>query len=38
VDAPTLPLLPPGPDVDVDALRHLGAVAAARAAALLRQA
>ncbi|MFV2114566.1 hypothetical protein ACFHW0_19835 [Micromonospora sp. LOL_025] len=33
--APTLPLLPPGPDVDVDALRAAVAVAAGRAAALL---
>ncbi|MEV4465618.1 SWIM zinc finger family protein [Micromonospora echinofusca] len=33
--APTLPLLPPGPDVDVDALRSAVAVAAGRAAALL---
>ncbi|MEU8046584.1 SWIM zinc finger family protein [Micromonospora echinofusca] len=32
---PTLPLLPPGPDVDVDALRSAVAVAAGRAAALL---
>jgi uncharacterized Zn finger protein len=35
--APILPLLPAGPDVDVDALRRLVAVAADRAAALLRQ-
>ncbi|MGW4502878.1 SWIM zinc finger family protein [Micromonospora sp. NPDC004336] len=35
--APILPLLPPGPDVDVDALRRLVAVAADRAAALLRR-
>ncbi|MFJ6197938.1 hypothetical protein [Micromonospora sp. NPDC092111] len=33
---PDLPLLPPGPGVDPDALRALVAVAAARAAALLR--
>lgn len=35
--APIPPLLPPGPEVDVDALRRLVAVAADRAAALLRQ-
>ncbi|MEV0882109.1 SWIM zinc finger family protein [Micromonospora echinofusca] len=35
-DGPTLPLLPPGPDVDVDALRSAVAVAAGRAAALLQ--
>ncbi|MEU9508777.1 hypothetical protein AB0D32_21160 [Micromonospora sp. NPDC048170] len=34
-DGPTLPLLPPGADVDVDALRAAVAVAAGRAAALL---
>ncbi|MGK5520355.1 hypothetical protein ACSNN9_13470 [Micromonospora sp. URMC 107] len=36
VGAPVLPLLPPGPGVDVDALRAAVAVAAGRAAALLR--